>query len=65
MSSPEPLEPILVLEDVRAGYGGGAVLRGVSLAVRPGEIERVGEDDRRARRLTSAATVGGERSRPR
>jgi iron complex transport system ATP-binding protein len=38
MSSPEPLEPILVLEDVRAGYGGGAVLRGVSLAVRPGEI---------------------------
>ena len=31
-------EPILVLDDVHAGYGGRAVLRGVSLAVRPGEV---------------------------
>ena len=38
MSPPESVEPILVLRDVRAGYGGGAVLEGVSLAVRPGEV---------------------------
>jgi branched-chain amino acid transport system ATP-binding protein len=31
-------EPVLVLEGVRAGYGDVAVLRGVSLAVGPGEL---------------------------
>jgi branched-chain amino acid transport system ATP-binding protein len=31
-------EPVLVLEEVRAGYGDVAVLRGVSLAVGPGEL---------------------------
>ena len=31
-------EPSLVLDDVRAGYGVADVLRGVSLAVRPGEV---------------------------
>ncbi len=31
-------EPVLVLDDLRAGYGDVAVLRGVSLAVGPAEI---------------------------
>lgn len=31
-------DPVLVLEGVRAGYGGSDVLRGVSLDVRPGEV---------------------------
>ncbi|MBA3738556.1 MAG: ABC transporter ATP-binding protein, partial [Actinobacteria bacterium] len=31
-------EPALVFEGVRAGYGAGDVLKGVSLAVRPGEV---------------------------
>ncbi|WP_316225352.1 branched-chain amino acid ABC transporter ATP-binding protein/permease [Bradyrhizobium sp. SZCCHNS3052] len=31
-------EPLLRLEGVRAGYGGGTVLDGLDLAVRPGEV---------------------------
>ena len=31
-------EQVLVFEGVRAGYGAGDVLKGVSLAVRPGEV---------------------------
>ena len=31
-------DPVLVLDGVRAGYGGAEVLRGVSFAARPGEV---------------------------
>ncbi|MEV6583356.1 ATP-binding cassette domain-containing protein [Streptomyces sp. NPDC051582] len=37
-SPAEPARPALELRDVTAGYDGGLVLRGVGLAVRPGEI---------------------------
>ncbi|WP_315780082.1 MULTISPECIES: branched-chain amino acid ABC transporter ATP-binding protein/permease [unclassified Bradyrhizobium] len=33
-----PLEPLLKVEGVRAGYGGGTVLDGLDLTVRPGEV---------------------------
>ncbi len=58
--------PLLKVEGVRAGYGGGTVLDGLDLAVRPGEVVallgRNGVGKTTALRAITGDTAAGKRT---